>query len=248
MPVGALKVKVTGAYRQVSRGPRGPSGALTGEMKMWLGLDTAVPAGYLICIGQSLSTTTYADLFAVTGYKFGGSGANFNLPDMRVRVPVGAGTGKAFGASDSIAEASRNANRSHSHNHQTGTSYGRPGTTALSGALTVSGTVPALGSYGVANYACDAGSHEHLISNANLNQVNTTPTSGGAARLTGPADHAHNGVTYNGGGHSHSVATDIQHGHGAMNSSGGDHVHTITTDANTTVEDPFVVVNYIVKT
>lgn len=36
-----------------------------------------------ICNGRSLSTTTYADLFARIGYTYGGSGGTFNLPDMR---------------------------------------------------------------------------------------------------------------------------------------------------------------------
>ena len=50
---------------------------------------------WLLCNGASVSTATYSALFALTGYAFGGSGANFNLPDMRGRVPgsIGAGTG-----------------------------------------------------------------------------------------------------------------------------------------------------------
>jgi microcystin-dependent protein len=45
----------------------------------------AVPAGYLLCDGQAVSRTTYADLFAAIGTTFGsGDGvATFNVPDMR---------------------------------------------------------------------------------------------------------------------------------------------------------------------
>jgi microcystin-dependent protein len=46
-------------------------------------LDSSAPLGWLICNGASLSTTTYANLFAVIGYTYGGSGANFNVPDFR---------------------------------------------------------------------------------------------------------------------------------------------------------------------
>lgn len=47
---------------------------------------TTAPTGYLMCDGQSLSTTgTYAALFAVLGYAYGGSGASFNIPDFRGR-------------------------------------------------------------------------------------------------------------------------------------------------------------------
>lgn len=37
--------------------------------------------GWLLMNGASLSTTTYASLFNIYGYTFGGSGANFSLPD-----------------------------------------------------------------------------------------------------------------------------------------------------------------------
>jgi len=45
--------------------------------------DSSAPTGWLICNGASLSTTTYANLFAAIGYAYGGSGANFNIPDFR---------------------------------------------------------------------------------------------------------------------------------------------------------------------
>lgn len=45
--------------------------------------STTPPTGYLYCNGQSCSTTTFSALFAVTGYIYGGSGANFNVPDCR---------------------------------------------------------------------------------------------------------------------------------------------------------------------
>jgi microcystin-dependent protein len=43
----------------------------------------------LLCDGSGVSTTTYADLFAVIGYTYGGSGSLFALPDLRGRTPVG---------------------------------------------------------------------------------------------------------------------------------------------------------------
>jgi microcystin-dependent protein len=48
-----------------------------------IGYDTVLPPGTLLCDGSSVSTTTYANLFAVLGYAWGGSGGNFNLPDFR---------------------------------------------------------------------------------------------------------------------------------------------------------------------
>jgi microcystin-dependent protein len=55
------------------------------------------PANFLIADGRSLDTTTYATLFAVYQYRFGGSGANFNLPPLANRFPMGAGTLGAVG-------------------------------------------------------------------------------------------------------------------------------------------------------
>ena len=57
------------------------------------------PANWLICDGSSLATIgTYAALFAVLQYAFGGSGANFNLPDLRGVFPLGANPGSPLGS------------------------------------------------------------------------------------------------------------------------------------------------------
>ena len=54
------------------------------------GKETA-PANWLICDGSAVSRSTYADLFAVIGTKYGeGDGSTtFNLPNLKGRVPVG---------------------------------------------------------------------------------------------------------------------------------------------------------------
>ena len=54
---------------------------------------TTAPAGYLPCDGRSLANnSTYADLFSAIGYTWGGSGGNFNLPDLRGLFLRGSGT------------------------------------------------------------------------------------------------------------------------------------------------------------
>lgn len=42
----------------------------------------SLPSGYLVCNGQSLNKTTYANLFNAIGYTYGGSGNNFNVPNL----------------------------------------------------------------------------------------------------------------------------------------------------------------------
>ena len=76
----------------------GVQGAVpVGAVTMFAG--GAAPTNWLLCNGQSLATTgTYAALFAILGYAFGGSGANFNLPNLQTKFPIGAGAGMALGA------------------------------------------------------------------------------------------------------------------------------------------------------
>lgn len=53
--------------------------------------DTAAPSGWLLCYGQNISRTTYADLFTTIGTTFGsGNGSStFTLPDLRGYVVAG---------------------------------------------------------------------------------------------------------------------------------------------------------------
>ena len=65
---------------------------------------SSAPTGYLKANGASLSTTTYATLFASIGYTFGGSGASFSVPDLRGEFARGwddargVDSGRAFGS------------------------------------------------------------------------------------------------------------------------------------------------------
>lgn len=57
--------------------------------------SNAAPYGWLLCNGGSVSTTTYADLFGVVGYSFGGAGASFNLPNFINKTLYGVSTSPA---------------------------------------------------------------------------------------------------------------------------------------------------------
>jgi microcystin-dependent protein len=60
-----------------------------GAMIEW-STDTA-PAHWVLCYGQAINRTTYADLFAVvsTTYGVGDGSTTFNVPDLRGRTPIG---------------------------------------------------------------------------------------------------------------------------------------------------------------
>jgi len=61
---------------------------------------STAPTGWLLCQGQAISRTTYADLYALCGttYGVGDGSTTFNLPDLRGRVVVGIGSSAYFDA------------------------------------------------------------------------------------------------------------------------------------------------------
>jgi len=61
-----------------------------GTVKMMVGITQAqIPNGWLWCDGSSKSTTAYPALFSHLGYRYGGAGGNFTLPEFKNRFPVG---------------------------------------------------------------------------------------------------------------------------------------------------------------
>jgi microcystin-dependent protein len=65
----------------------GIEGVNTGIVVPWG--SASIPSGFLLCDGTSYATASYAALFAVIAYTYGGSGANFNVPDLRDRTIAG---------------------------------------------------------------------------------------------------------------------------------------------------------------
>lgn len=70
-----------------------------GSGALWF--SDVAPANWMICDGRSLDSTNpaYAALFAVIGYKWGGSGNNFNLPNPLQRTLLGANPSNTLGSS-----------------------------------------------------------------------------------------------------------------------------------------------------
>lgn len=66
---------------------------------------TTAPSGWLLCQGQAVSRTTYAELFKAIGTAFGeGDGSTtFNLPDYRGKVPFGADANNVIGTDENGA-------------------------------------------------------------------------------------------------------------------------------------------------
>jgi microcystin-dependent protein len=83
---------------------------------------TSAPSGWLMCDGRSLSVLSFNGLFSVIGYSYGGSGANFNIPDFRgrfARYMDNMGTSAGAAGRDSgrvLGTAQTDAIQGHFHN------------------------------------------------------------------------------------------------------------------------------------
>lgn len=85
---------------------------------------STVPNGYLLCNGQAVSRTDYAELFAAIGTAFGtGDGSTtFNVPDLRETVPVGTGTrGSGVATHDTYSVGTFKDDQLQTHNHTVST-------------------------------------------------------------------------------------------------------------------------------
>lgn len=115
-----------GLYRP-SAGRIGIVGKLVGNGSVPAGalVDFPVataPLGYLACDGQSVLVADQPDLFAVIGYSYGGSGANFNIPTYKNRFRRHR---EILGPADVVGTLQGDQNKAHTH--------GFSGTTASGG-------------------------------------------------------------------------------------------------------------------
>lgn len=130
--MGVLKVwnPTTGQYEYVGggsvgpQGPAGPVGPAGGTMpagSIMAYASTTPPSGWVACDGASYATATYPNLFAVIGYSFGGSGANFNVPNLKGRTVVG------IDAAQTEFDVVGEAGGSKTHTHATHSNHGNHG-------------------------------------------------------------------------------------------------------------------------
>lgn len=208
---GAINAIATQVESMIS-----PSGVPAGVITQYAG--TTAPSGWLLCQGQSLSTTTYADLFAAFGgaggggYRYGGSGSTFNLPNLKGRVPVGMDATQ--GEFDNLGETG--GSKTHtlitaelpSHQHST--------------------TNLTVGGQGTHVHAHDGnGGTAGIMTRSSFGMsgdVQLQPQSGGITLGYGVIDE--------GGSHTHTVS-------GSLGGAGSDAAHNNL--------QPYIVVNYIIK-
>lgn len=174
---------------------------------------SVAPTGWLLCDGTSHSTTTYANLFSTIGYTFGGSGASFNVPNLKGRIVVGIDAAQT--EFDTLGEAGGNMTHQHTSSNSGSTSTAHnhaidPPSTASSGAGDHGHNLTAHSHYSDHSHYAD---HSHSINpgetttNSNSHSHGTNTNNANGSRATGTsgvslASHFHN--TYS-EGHTHSV-------------------------------------------
>ncbi len=204
------------------------------------------PEGYLLCQGQAISRTDYANLFNIIGIKYGAGDGNttFNLPDLRSRVPVGLNTSdndfQALGTTGGVKTVTLTSNQLPAHNHSAATTVNN------GGAHTHSGSSASAGGHTHTATSGSAGGHTHTINNSgNLNipiYVDGSATSQNriAYYILGQGfSNIRNYITWDegspshtisaiGGNHAHTMASAGAHTHSVSVASNGSHAHTIT--------------------
>jgi microcystin-dependent protein len=200
-----------------------------GGVTMFGGLKAAIPYNYLPCDGRTLNTTEFADLFNVIGYRYGGSGTSFILPNLfdfpavRTLSSDNTSTSGNLGTDQKFSTGHTHTLNSHSstgHSH-TLNSHSSTGHTHTLGASTGNGGVDHY--HGATTGGASNNTHAHSYFKANSGANNTTGT--------GNHGHTHDLAT--------GFATSYLHAHNAaanVNATNADtgHTHTASvTNADT---------------
>ena len=274
--IGYIDGVTSSIQTQINSLISGVAGAVpAGTISQFAG--STAPTGYLICDGTSYSTTTYADLYGVIGYTFGGSGANFNVPNLKGKVVVGIDaaqtqfdargeTGGAMTHQHTIAASSAIASSNHAgHTHNTNLhSHGNTVNQTAAGdhshntnQINNTGNANAVNhnhadtlatGTSSSNLGTPLGSSQNVASSAHSHTVNGNVDSGGA-------DHDHaitpTNIASNSGNHTHSVGVATNSDSTATAVTGGDHSHNTTVPQHTSDPlsnlQPYMALNYIIK-
>ena len=194
---------------------------------------TTAPTGYLMCQGQAVSRSTYAALFTALGTTYGtGDGSTtFNLPDLQGRVPVGKNGSGTFASLNTKGGA-----ETHTLTEAQMPSHTHTASTNTTGAHTHSGSTSTNGSH----------THNVYQEYGGIGDSNMYPGNGYKAQFANwnaGTKYVTSWPVHYSGDHSHSFTTG----------SSGDHSHTVTVNSTGSgaahnILQPYIVVNYIIKT
>jgi microcystin-dependent protein len=156
-------------------------GAPLGAMMMWAGTTANIPAGYAVCNGASLVKNDYLPLWDLIGYRYGGSGANFSLPDFTSRVPEGITGVPTVPATDTTSASS--AVDVHTHTVNSTFSAGNAASHVHANSFTAGNAADHLHNHSIGTAV---GDHQHTYFKPNSGGNNVTFGNGNAG-----AAHSH---------------------------------------------------------
>jgi microcystin-dependent protein len=207
-------------------------GGVSGIISQFAG--ATAPPGYLLCDGTAVSRTTYSSLFTTIGIAYGaGNGTTtFNLPNLQNRIPVGKGSDAEF---DTLGETG-----------------GFKDVTLTSAQIPAHSHANTLGSNTVASsgHAHGPGSYAAAIGATNDN-IGAIGYQASFVRGGGPGQSTYTVLGSGTGAQNFNHYTPV---YGASDGPNGTTTVTISNVNNTggggahTNLQPYIVVNYIIKT
>ena len=212
------------------------AGVQIGTVTMFAGATP--PTNWLTCDGSSLATTgTYAALFAVIQYTYGGSGANFNLPNLQGKFLLGAGPNNALGSAGGSFTYTIGTGNLPAHAHPIVDVAHNHG---------VNQWAHSHGDGGGHAHSASQDPHSHTVSNVALGSgVNIQPGSGFNQTGTLPTSTAQPNV-YVGAAH---VSLDTQTSGISLNASGTglSTTQNVGSGAPISIVPSYVAINFIIK-
>jgi microcystin-dependent protein len=188
------------------------------------------PEGWLLCNGASQSTTTYANLFAVIGYTYGGTGGSFSLPDMQGVFPRGAGTNLTANYGGLAGHTPAGGALASKGRQRTG-----PNGLSNGGSNTVTGTAAGQSFSGNANVKTGASGQDYYSSGNNIAPTNYVADSYAGSYVGLVASNA-----------GYPIYTPLNHTHGTSALTATSAAPVISSTDNETTP-AFLALNYIIK-
>lgn len=237
---------------------------------------SVAPTGWLLCDGTSYGSAAYTTLFNVIGYTFGGSGANFNVPNLKGKVVVGIDgsqvefdtrgeTGGTMAHQHTIAESSAIGSSNHDGHGHNMNSHSHANSISETGAGDHGHSTNQITNTG------NSGNHGHTQTGSVTanNTAGRKVASGSTSNTLQDIGHAHadnfavsaggdhdhaittTNISTNSGNHSHSVSITNNNNNAHSAIAGGSHAHTTTVPQHTSDSlsnlQPYIALHYIIK-
>jgi microcystin-dependent protein len=195
---------------------------------------STAPSGYLLCQGQTLSTTTYANLFSAIGYTYGGGGSDFKVPDLQSRIPVGKGPDTEFdalGETGGAKSVTLTSAQIPAHSH--------PNTLSSNTVAAAGHTHSHISPFGLnSGSVIGLGPQNPAMNNMGL----------GTYQFAGSIQGNAPSINFGGGSIAHEVWSVTSSGNSANTTVGISNANNTGGDGAHTNLQPYIVVNYIIKT